>query len=298
MHLALETTRAVMPDAQVLVPSFSMIACARAVSLAGGDPAFMDCDEQLLVTPDTAMPAYTQALLRSYVSAMMPVHVYGRKCDMEGIHEFAKARALTVVEDLAEAHGIRPHPESQAACWSFYKNKIVHGEEGGACWFVSRVDADRARSLRNLGFTPAHDFRHLPRGHNYRLANLLAEPIRANLGNYAYHLQCRREWEADYDAACPADWKMPARQAPWVYDIRIQGMTGSEQDSVVAELNKAGIAARHSFKPGTSQLEYRGCKGNGDAARAASREVIYLPLTLGQVDPKKAFGVIRTVLGR
>src|SRR5262249_3891926 len=156
----------------VLVPDFTMIACARAVTLAGLKPVFVDCDSSLLVDLDCVESFYANRLPYVPTPVVIAVHIYGRRVDMDKLHASVEGAAW-VVEDLAEAHGIRPHPDTKAACWSFYKNKLVAGEEGGAVWFEDTERAEKARMLRCQGFTESHDFYHIPRGHNYRLANCL-----------------------------------------------------------------------------------------------------------------------------
>ncbi len=298
LHLALEALQ--LPSrSEVIVPNFTMIACARAVTLAGLIPVFMDCDEQLLMDINLLSRTWQR-------QAIMAVHVYGRRCDMERIAKFAKL----VIEDLAEAHGVKPHPQTDAACWSFYKNKIVAGEEGGAVWFKNPEHAALARKLRSLGFTDSHDFNHISRGHNYRMSNLHAAVIleRNNdfcgnvsaLDNYQNAYAQRREYESWYERECPAEWRMPYRDAPWVYDIRIPGLSWVKQCEIVIALGQAGIQARFAFKPMSLQEEYQHCrKVGGENARKASVEVLYLPLTPGMVteeSAKKAFEIIQSIL--
>jgi perosamine synthetase len=232
----------------------------------------------------------------------MIVHVYGRIVDMERVHRVAERYNLLVVEDMAEAHGAKPHPKTHAVCHSFFKNKIIAGQEGGAVWFRNPMHATLARQLRNLGFTDAHDFRHIARGHNYRMSNAHAELVLESLAKYPDNLRERRRLEALHDTLCPADWKMPPRDAPWVMDFRVPGMREITQDRLVQILNSEGVAARHCFRPMHEQEEYRSCRvvGNGNAARLA-REVIYLPLTPGQVTDesvRRAWQIIGRVLGR
>lgn len=273
LHLALEALQ--LPQgSEVLVPDFTMIACPRAVAMASLVPVFIDCTDNLLM--DTWL---TTEGINEKTSAIMPVHIYGRQCLMEAIHKIAAKWNLKVVEDLAEAHGVRPHPESAAACWSFYKNKIIAGEEGGAVAFRDPEVAEIARSLRNLGFTDAHDFNHIPRGHNYRLANCLADRVLHSLEVGKGNLAKRRIIEQWYDTWCPLDWRMPKRDVPWVYDIRIGGMTEEKQGRLVRRLNQLGVEARHAFKSMSVQEEFADCRveGNGNANRL-SREVIYLPI--------------------
>lgn len=105
-----------------------------------------------------------------------------------------------------------------------------------------------------------------------------------------------------YGELCPAEWRMPPREAPWVYDLRVPGMMPLRQAELVKALQAEGIAARHAFKPMSQQSEYRHCPvyGSGNAA-VASREIIYLPLTPGGVTRascERAFEVIRKVVGQ
>ncbi len=302
LHLALEALQ-LSPGAEVVVPSFAMIACARAVSLAGLTPVFVDCRDDLNLDPDFVDQACSQ---NGSIRALLPVHTYGRPCDMGALSLLAKKYELVVVEDLAEAHGIAPHKDSAAVAWSFYRNKVVHGEEGGAVAFRDPLCAELASSLRSHGFTPEHDFWHIPRGHNYRLANALALLILNNLGRARANLVERRYLEGLYWMETPKAWRMPSREVPWVYDLRITGMTQPVQDHMVKELNEAGIAARHAFKPLHLQQEYRRCAYHGgDRCTVLSREVIYLPLgedvaakeRSGEYSPAViAFEVIRRVL--
>lgn len=272
LHLALEAMR--LPQgSEVICPDFTMVAIPRAVTLAGLTPMFVDCDDTLNIDG---------GLLIKYATldgATVIVHTYGRQYNWR----FLPRGAL--IEDLAEAHGVKVHPSTDAACWSFYKNKIVAGEEGGAVWFRNPEHATLARQLRSLGFTDAHDYNHVPRGHNYRLSNIHASLVLDSLRRYEHNVKGRREQERLLDASCPTEWRMPERDAPWVYDLRIKGMTGTQQNAVVKHLNDMSIAARHAFKPMCDQQEYATCKMvagdniNGTKSRLASREVIYLPLT-------------------
>lgn len=287
LHLALEALR-LPPSAQVIVPDYTMIACARAVTLAGLEPVFVDCDERLLM--DLTLPEMGPGVKNLNTYAMMAVHVYGRRVDMHKLHQAAEPRGLAVIEDLAEAHGILPHKHTDAACWSFYRNKIVAGEEGGAVWFRNHIHAAMARQLRNLGSTSANDYTHMARGHNYRMSNLHAAYIMCesvvwhnenSIHHYERNVQLRREVEAAYNVQCPPEWRMPYRDAPWVYDLRIPGLTRGRQDKIVAGLRAVGVEARHGFKPMRRQPEYLNVNWPAEPTKAdiASREVIYLPLT-------------------
>ena len=309
LHLALEAMR-LRPGTGVIVPDYTMVACPRAVVMAGLRPVFVDCDERLLMSEKRydeylADPANN---VHGRLSTVMFVHVYGRRVDVDKMGQWVFDVGANVIEDLAEAHGVKPSPWTDAACWSFYRNKQIHGEEGGAVAFRDGEHARLARQLRSLGFTEAHDYTHTPRGMNYRLANALALPILKSLEQFRQREphrtaveERRREVETWYDEACPVEWRQPRRDAVWVYDFRVPGMRPSVQDGVVRELRAAGIEARYGFKPMRRQEEWAKDWGGGFEWESdrASREVVYLPVRHGETtreDCQRAFEIVRRIV--
>jgi dTDP-4-amino-4,6-dideoxygalactose transaminase len=301
LHLALEALD--LPrGSRVIVPEMTMIACARAVVLAGLTPVFVDCGDDLLIDLDHQFKTKVgrDGFDWRGISAIMPVYVYGRVPDMPAIYGLAQEYDLKVVLDRAEAHGARPDGyitswDGYASCWSFYRNKIVAGEEGGMVSFGDPAAAQKARQLRTLGFTDRHDFLHVPRGHNYRMSNVHAGLVLDSLLRADVNLERRRQVEAWYDDAIPDEWRMPERDVVWVYDIRVPELGYERMDRVVHNLNAQGIAARHSFKPMSAQPEFKYpaydlLRLNADRL---SKEVIYLP-----VDPLMDEGRVREIGAR
>ncbi len=317
LHLALEAFR--LPQgSEVLVPDYTMIACPRAVTMAGLKPVFGDCNERLVMSG-----IHKVNFKKETPKVVMPVSVFGRKACMRDTSQ--KPDWMYIVEDLAEAHGVRPKDYTDAACWSFYKNKIVAGEEGGAVWFRDPDHAKLARQLRTLGFTEAHDYTHIPRGHNYRMSNAHAKLVlngftngldddgewvgpsnSRQIMNRQYDL--RREIESWYDHFCPAEWRQPARDAVWVYDVRIPGLTRDRMGEVVRSLREAGVQARYGFYPCRRQAEYAkdvkmdGFDGFGGEWESdkASNEVFYLPVIPGETTKfsiMSSFEIIKSMVG-
>ena len=335
LHLALEAMK-LPPGSEVITSDFNMIAVPRAIAMAGLTPVFVDCDERLLMDCDLLDKFISNGDdggYRRQTEAIIAVHIYGRQCDMERYISWKRKYSgdLFLIEDLAEAHGVKPHSDTDAACWSFYKNKQVAGEEGGAVWFKDPEHAKLARCLRSLGFTADHDFMHVGRGHNYRMSNLHAKPILDSIANYGKNLHGRKmgvhdyksagrlqiqEW---YDAACPDKLKMPKRDAIWVYDILLpDSKAGWETNiknpnfgmpvyeplhKIVKTLNAEGIAARCGFKPMKKQEEFKNCRRvikslttEVSVADRMSARVMYLPVSPGrttEADCKRAFDLIR-----
>lgn len=317
LHLALEAFQ-LPTNSECIVPDFTMVACPRAVAMAGLRPVFIDCGDDLNHDDLNVDKAYfglnVEEAMTNDVKAAVIVHVYGRKAETKSyqyINNLPKRRKeIWVVEDMSEIHGVRREPDTDAAAWSFYRNKIVAGEEGGAVWFRDPSHAKLARQLRSLGFTDAHDYRHVPRGHNYRMSNAHAEPILHSINHYEFYEDGvldgnkprRREIESWYDEFCPTEWRQPPRDAVWVYDFRIPSLCESVQDEIVRKLRSNKIEARHGFKPMHAQKEFEGCRRvGGENAERASREVIYLPVAPGSTtrsDAERAFELVRREVDR
>lgn len=296
LHLALEAMRIPSPEKrEIIIPDYTMIACANAAMWAGLNPVFVDCDsDNLLMNPDKVRRAVTKNTV-----AIMAVHIYGRMCAMDEIHRIAGNHDLLVIEDMAEAHGMKPHKETHAACWSFYRNKVVAGEEGGCVSFYSPIHSKLARSLRSLGMHEQNDYTHQARGHNYRMSNVHAKLVRQSLSQFGKNMVERREIVQEYDRLCPEEWRMPPRHSPWVYDLRIKGMRTAQRDAVLRELRDVGVQARPGFVPMTSQQGFRDRSSNNSQAQLAAREVIYLPINPGMsLDTcTVAMNTIRSVMG-
>ena len=86
---------------EVILPSFTFVATAEAVVLAGGKPVFADIDP---LTYNIA-PVEIEKNITKKTQAILPVDLYGFSADFDPINEIATKHGLAVVEDAAQAHG-------------------------------------------------------------------------------------------------------------------------------------------------------------------------------------------------
>ena len=121
------------PGDEVIVTPRTFIASISSVVLAGATPVFADVDRDSgNISPETIAP-----VLSERTRALVPVHLAGWPCDMDGIMDLARARGIRVIEDCAQAHGARIGDRSvgsfgDVGAWSFCQDKIVTtGGEGG-----------------------------------------------------------------------------------------------------------------------------------------------------------------------
>lgn len=266
LHLALESLYNHIPvplrqRSYIAVPDYCMVAVPRAVVLAGFQPVFIDCNlDDYNMNLKSLIKAYQH--LKGDIFGTIVVHNYGREVNTDVFHtEIAKItnQPFYLIEDMAECHTSHSSPQSKAACWSFYKNKTLHGEEGGCVTFSQEYNAGYARSLRTIGFTKEHNYKHIPRGHNYRLADSLAKPILNNLKFLSTTLKCRKQIEDIYDSIFRNVYPFVIRNRSntWVYDVRIPDMTKELQEIIVKQLQNIHPGVRYGFKQNSDQDEFK-----------------------------------------
>ncbi len=256
------------PGDEVIVPEFTMIASAWAVSYAGAKPVFVDCGDDLNINPDLI-----EEKINEKTKAIMPVHIYGRQCNMDKIMEIAYNYNLRVVEDSAEAHGVKP--KGDIACFSLYANKIISSGEGGICVTNDYRLTNQMNHIRSMAFTPVHDFLHKKFAYNFRMTNLQGAVALAQLERIEELLEKRKKIEELYDEKLKnikGITLMPKRNVLWMYDILAE-----RKHELQKYLEENGIESRQFFKPMSQQPMYYKADWNKLNAAKFGYGGIYLP---------------------
>lgn len=197
---------------EVIIPDFTMAACGFAVSYTGAKPVFVDCKDDLNIDEKLI-----EAKITKRTKAIMSVHIYGRLCNMKAILRIAKKHKLKVIEDACEAQGAVFESKADVTCYSFYANKIIHAEEGGICTTDNEEIAKKIGYLKNMAFSPEHDYFHREIGFNYRMPESQAKLALQSLKEVKVNLKKRRQWEQDM---LKIHWAnpLPKRDVVWVFD--------------------------------------------------------------------------------
>lgn len=159
LHLALLALGIGKGD-EVLVPDFTFVACAFAVTYTGATPVFVDCSN-FTIDVDKIESKITYK-----TKAIMAVHLYGNKCNMERILDIAKKYNLKVIEDCSEHHAVELS-ESDVAIYSFQESKQIHCEEGGILVTNNKEIYDEVNMLKTFYHTG--DYYHHKVSFNYRM---------------------------------------------------------------------------------------------------------------------------------
>jgi len=171
---------------EVIVPDFTYIATALAVSYTKAKPVFVDIEEDYYNIDATKI---RKAITRN-TKAIIPVHLYGQPANMPEIKRIAQEYNLKVIEDAAQAHGanlqtadgIRHMAGSIAdiGCFSFYPSKNLGAlGDGGMVTTNSDEVYKKLLSLRDYGRISKYE--HEIIGYNSRLDTLQAAILRAKL---------------------------------------------------------------------------------------------------------------------
>lgn len=242
------------PGDEVIMPSFTIISCAQAVTKHAGLPVLVDCDAETWCLDVDQVAARVTSRTR----AIMAVHMYGHPADMDPLRDLADRRGLVLLEDAAQAHGAEYKGRScgglgDISCFSFYANKIITTGEGGMLLTDSDAWAAHARAYRNLCFGEDRRFLHEALGENYRMTNLQAALGVAQLDRVDQIVARKRSMAAAYSERlreCASlqlpterDW---ARSTFWMFGVVLED-GGRAAGEVARELLARGVQTRPFF---------------------------------------------------
>jgi len=242
---------------EVILPAFTIISCAQAVTRAGGVPVLVDADKATWNMDVGAI----EDKITPRTRAIMAVHIYGLPVDMDPLLDIAARHDLMVIEDAAEAIGLdykgRPcGGMGDISIFSFYANKHVSCGEGGMVCVDDSTLAERCRSLRNLCFSSKR-FVHEELGWNMRMTNLQAAVALAQLEQLDDFVRRKRHMGNRYSellqgidtiSVAPATLSY-ADNVYWVYGIVLEDNLPFDANYVMAELAERKIGSRPFFWP-------------------------------------------------
>ena len=241
---------------EVIMPTFTIISCAMAVTKLGALPVFVDSD---LYTWNMNVNEI-EAKITDRTKAIMIVHLYGLPVEVDNILELAKKYGLKVIEDAAEMHGQTYKGKycgsfGDISTFSFYPNKHVTTGEGGMIVTDDEELAERCRMLRNLCFRKDVRYVHDEISDNYRFTNLQAAVGLAQLERLDEFIERKREMGRYYtEKLCnveglilPIEKTDYADNIYWVYGLVLDEGIQIDNKTVQKLLTEEGIGTRTFF---------------------------------------------------
>ena len=285
LHLALATLGVGRGD-EVIIPTFTMIATANAVTYTGAKPVLVDSEPNTWNINVKKM----EEKITHRTKVIMPVHTYGHPADMDKILDIAKKYNLYVVEDAAEAHGSEYQGRKigsmgDIACFSFYANKIITTGEGGMLTTNNEEMAKIARGLRGHAFSEERHFWHNYIGFNYRMTNLQAAIGLAQMEKFDENVRRRIQNAKLYNSmlknikgiTLPPQTK-GVKNVYWMYSILVNDEFDITRDELRKKLAKRGVETRTFFIPIHLQpIYFRRYDERFPVAEELCRRGMYLP---------------------
>jgi dTDP-4-amino-4,6-dideoxygalactose transaminase len=277
------------PQDEVIVPVFTYIATAFAVTFTGAKPVFVDIEEN---TYNIDVHKIEEAITKK-TKAIIPVHLFGQPADMQPILKIARKYNLKIIEDAAQAHGAkykisennwkRAGNIADIGCFSFYPTKNLGAfGDGGMIICDDRKIFKKLFMLRDYGRKSRYE--HVTLGYNSRLDTLQAAILLVKLKYLEKWNMLRRKNAKVYNRLfknnpkiiCPyeADY---AKSVYHAYSIRVKN-----RDKMREHLRKKNIGTMIYYPlPLHLQEVYKslgGKKGDFPVAEEVAREIISLPL--------------------
>ena len=240
------------PGSEVILPSFTFYASASSCIFAGLKPVFVDVDPHTYnVSPEAIEKAITPQ-----TSAIMPIHIYGQSCDVDAVLHLARKHGLRVIEDAAQAIGVRNAGRHVGALgdigiFSFFSDKVITTGEGAAIVTNDSVLFEKIKLLRNQGRPHAGTFIHPALGMNFRITDMQAALGIAQLNKLPKIIERRLDLWQQYETALGGDLPLrPMKVASFsnLVPFRFAFCT-SAKDAIFEHLNRHNVATRSFFYP-------------------------------------------------
>jgi dTDP-4-amino-4,6-dideoxygalactose transaminase len=289
---------------EVILPSFTFVATAEAVVLAGAKPVFADIDPE---TYTLSLQAIKKAVTPK-TKAVVPVDLYGLPADIKPIREIATKKGLSIIEDCAQSHGATAEGKpagaiADTACWSLYAAKNIGTGEGGVVTTDDDELAEKVRMVRTHGEKVKYQSQIL--GTNYRMTEIQAAIGIVQLKKLPSFFEKRshnaarltKNLEKSDKIVLPS--KLVNRSPSWyLYTVRIKDATEGWRNKIIEQMHEKGIGAEAYYPIPVHQMPYyKETFGifNLPETEKAAKQVLSLPIHPGVTDEQVDF-IAQTIL--
>jgi len=298
---------------EVIVPSFTFIATANAVQLAGAEPVFADIERETYGLD----PAAVKEQITDDTAAILPVHCYGGACKIHELAAVADDHGVALLEDAAEVFGAESEGEmlgtvGDAAALSFCQNKIVPTGEGGAVVTDSGEIAHRVKLYRSHGrattdyFDSASSGEYAALGTNIRMSDLTAALGCSQLDRVEELIAGRQRAADQYNDAFAGVEGVSPHRAPeggthvhQLYTVELAPEI--DREHVVETLGERGISSKVYWDPPvhrTTHYRKRGSTPDLPVTDEVASRVLSLPMhpNLSEREIKRVVAAVRTAV--
>lgn len=235
---------------EVIVPNFTFIASANAVNMCGAKPVFVDIKDDLHIDLDKC-----EKVLTERTKAIMPVHIYGMACDMDKVLQFAKKHKLKVIEDAAQAIGIKWNNQhagtfGDVGSFSFFADKTITTGEGGLVVTNNEDVYKKLLYIRNQGRLDRGSFIHPEIGYNFRMTDIQSAIGLAQINKLQAIIDKKQQILETYKACLNEKYNIitPPKQSNHI-PFRVCITVSGGSDGLMKYMSENNIETRTFFYP-------------------------------------------------
>ena len=205
-------------NSEVITQPLTFVATCNAISYCGAQPIFLDVDKDTMGLSPSALKEFLEknTIIKNQrcinnktgkvIKACVPMHTFGHPCRIDEIKEICDKHHVFLIEDAAESvgsiyKGKHTGTFGQVGVMSFNGNKIITAGGGGCIVTNDKALAKKAKHLTTTAKIPHKwDFNHDMVGYNYRMPNLNAALLVAQLENLDNFISSKRKLANVYEA--------------------------------------------------------------------------------------------------
>ena len=269
------------PGDDVLVPDYTMVASANAVTLAGAEIVFVDVSLDTLCMDFDRMAEAVSPRTK----AVMLVTINGRyPANLESFVDFCRQRELRLIEDAAQSLGSFKGERhlgrfGDIGSFSFSAPKVITTGQGGALVTDEEALIGQIRRLRDFGRDAGGGDHYLSRGWNFKFTDLQAVIGLEQMKKLEWRVARKKEIYDAYRRHLQGTTGVRfiptnlSDTSPWFIDLLVDG---GRRDELMAHLKQRGIGSR-PFYPALHAEPVFGRQGDFPNAVTIARDGLWLP---------------------
>jgi perosamine synthetase len=253
-------------DDEVITQPLNFVASCNAISYCRAKPIFIDVDKDTMGLSPSALKSFLEnnttvknkkcinKKTNKIIKACVPMHSFGHPCRIDEIKKILKKYYIFLIEDAAESLGSfykNKHTGTfgQLGVLSFNGNKIITAGGGGCIITNDKLLAKKAKHLTTTAKVPHKwNFNHDMIGYNYRMPNLNAALLVAQLENLEFFIKNKRKLAKIYEVFFKKTnynffkERRKSKSNYWLNSILLQNK--QQRDKFLEETNSNGVMTR------------------------------------------------------
>jgi len=265
LHIALLLANVTKND-EVISQPLTFVATCNVISYCGAYPVFIDVDKDTMGLSPLALEKFLEENTTvkgqqcvnnktgRVIKACVPMHSFGHPCRIDEIKDICEIYKILLIEDAAESLGSfykEKHTGTfgQMGAISFNGNKIITAGGGGCIITNDEILAKRAKHITTTAKVPHKwEYNHDMIGYNYRMPNLNAALLLAQLENLENFLLNKRDlaiiYKDFFSNQVPNFFEEPfqSKSNYWLNALILKDRV--ERDIFLDETNSKGVMSR------------------------------------------------------